>query len=485
MRILFLDLDTLRADHLGCYGYHRQTSPAIDLVAAAGVRFERYYCSDAPCLPSRTALFTGRFGIHTGVVGHGGSAADPWIEGPERGFRDKLARDSLPGLLRSAGFKTVSISPFAERHSAWSFYAGFSEMHNTGKTGMESAEEITPTVLKWIKANAAEDNWFLHVNYWDAHGPYRAPAEFGNPFASEPLPEWLTPERLAEQIKTVGPYHPHEIHMFDNRENPDYPRFPGEILDMKGLRRMIDGYDCGIRYMDGHIGQLFDAFRREGVMDDMAIIVTADHAENMGELGIYGEHATADYGTCRIPMIVKWPGGRTGVDEGLHYHLDLPPTLAEIFEKEPSDRWDGRSYAPSIMTGADCGREYLVLSQCAHVCQRSVRWNERLWMRTYHDGYHLFPDEMLFDLAADPHEETNLAAEEADACKEAAWRLGQWHGEMMRTSASSVDPMQTVLSEGGPFHARGHLKRYCEFLKKTGRAWAIPELKRRHPREFA
>ena len=191
MRILYLDLDTLRPDHLGCYGYHRNTSPNLDRVAAQGIRFDNYYCSDAPCLPSRTALFSGRFGIHTGVVGHGGTNADIRPEGAPRGFKDALVFDSLPGFLRSQGFKTVSISPFGERHSAWHFYAGFSEMHNTGKGGLESAEEVTPTALKWIEANAEDDNWYLHINYWDPHTPYRAPKEFGNPFADDPLPEWL------------------------------------------------------------------------------------------------------------------------------------------------------------------------------------------------------------------------------------------------------------------------------------------------------
>ena len=75
MRILYLDLDALRPDHLGCYGYHRNTSPNIDRIAEQGVRFDNYYCSDAPCLPSRSALTSGRYGIHTGIVGHGGTAA--------------------------------------------------------------------------------------------------------------------------------------------------------------------------------------------------------------------------------------------------------------------------------------------------------------------------------------------------------------------------------------------------------------------------
>ena len=72
MRILYVDIDTLRPDHLGCYGYPRATSTNIDKVAEDSVRFTDVYCSDAPCLPSRAAMMTGRFGIHTGCVGHGG-----------------------------------------------------------------------------------------------------------------------------------------------------------------------------------------------------------------------------------------------------------------------------------------------------------------------------------------------------------------------------------------------------------------------------
>ena len=81
MRLLYVDIDTLRADHLGCAGYHRDTTPNIDQLAADGVLFENVYASDVPCLPSRTALISGMFGIRNGVVNHGGLAAkcrSPW-----------------------------------------------------------------------------------------------------------------------------------------------------------------------------------------------------------------------------------------------------------------------------------------------------------------------------------------------------------------------------------------------------------------------
>lgn len=111
----------------------------------------------------------------------------------------------------------------------------------------------------------------------------------------------------------------------------------------------------------------------------MVIIITSDHGENMGELGIYSEHATADNTTCRIPMIIKWPGMKKGVAKGLHYNIDLLPTLADLLELPRSEEWDGKSYAETLRTGKDEGHPYLILSQCAHVCQRSVRFDDYIY----------------------------------------------------------------------------------------------------------
>ncbi len=486
MRILLLDLDSMAPSHLGCYGYHRNTSPNIDRIAAEGVRFNNYYTSDAPCFPSRTALMSGQFGIRNGLVGHGGTAGSLRQEGESRNFKDRLSFESLPAFIRSHGLHTALISPFGERHSAWHFFAGFNEIHDTGKSGMESAEEVTPTVLDWVKRNGASDDWFLYVNYWDPHTPYRAPESFGNPFEGEQLPAWINEDVLERHKKKVGPHSVNEINMYNNNTTPRYPRHPGEIADMDGIRKMIDGFDCGVRYMDDHLGMIFDAMREQGVMDDLIIIITADHGENMGELGIYGEHGTADHGTCRIPMIVRWPGRvQPGVREGLHYHIDLLPTLAGMFGTSPGDGWDGRSYAVTLTEGTDEGRDYLVVSQMAHVCQRSVRFGNWLYMRTYHDGYHLFDKEMLFDLERDPLEFDNIASERPDIVKQAVYYLMEWHDERMASINSGVDPLWTVIREGGPFHAQGYLKEYVQRLEATGRGDAVPELMRRHPREFA
>ena len=480
MRILYLDIDTLRPDHLGCYGYHRNTSPNIDKIAHEGIIYTNYYCSDAPCLPSRTALTTSRFGIHTGVVGHGGTAAEIRIEGENRGFKSHLEFDSLPGTLSSLGLRTISISPFAARHGAWSFYAGWDEMLNTGLGGMEEADDITPSALSWIKNNGKKDNWFLHINYWDPHTPYRAPVDMGNPFKNDLIPDWLTEDVLEGHKKLVGPHKAGNINMFSGEIDPYSQRLPvGTIItppqleNMEDLRQIIDGYDLGIRRADEHIGKILNALEQEGVSDDLVIIVSSDHGENIGELGIYAEHGTADQATTRIPLIIRWPGYITPRKiTGLHYNLDLLPTLVDLItsnrhlqgmektSRTPDPPWDGMSFVDGIIGDHDNGREFLVLSQCAHVCQRSVRFDNWIYIRSYHDGFHLFPNEMLFDLEQDPYEQFNLVSKHPDVCRQAAYYLNEWHDDMMKSMDTPVDPLRVVMKEGGPFHARGKLEEY-------------------------
>jgi hypothetical protein len=147
--------------------------------------------------------------------------------------------------------------------------------------------------------------------------------------------------------------------------------------------------------------------------------------------------------------------------------------------------WDGQSFASVLREGRDAGRDYLVLSQCAHVAQRSVRFRDWLYVRTYHDGFHLFDKEMLFNLAEDPYEQTNVAAQHRDVCREAVYYLNEWHDEMMLRSGDDRDPLWTVMKEGGPFHAKGYLPNYLRRLEETERADLAEALRRRHPQEFA
>ncbi|MEM8736918.1 MAG: sulfatase [Planctomycetota bacterium] len=503
MNILYLDLDALNPSHLGCYGYHRNTSPTIDTIAGQGLRCDNVYCSDAPCLPSRTAFYQGRFGIHTGVVGHGGTAADPKREGPGRSFRSTYEEDSFPRRLQRLGYHTAMISPFGQRHAAHQYYAGFMEMHNTGDGGAEPVEQVEPVLSKWVGEHAGDQTpWYLHLNFWDIHTPYRTPMSYGEPFAGEPIADWYTPEMIEQHTKRGGPHSALDLDMYRSCNTERFPRIPEAVTDMESLKQWIDGYDTAIRYVDDAIARLVQQLKDVGVYDQTAIVISADHGENQGDLGLYGEHATADHATCHVPFIVRWPGLEGGrVDRGLHYHLDWAPTCLDLMGDEARAMtpavWDGRSFAATLTDDAPAGRDELILSQCAHVCQRSVRFDidgtPWLYMRTYHDGFHPFPKHMLFNLADDPHEQHSVADDHPELLREATWRLMQWHDEAMATvvrdCSDVVDPLMTVLSEGGPFHAQAgpgsgqpqDFRGYLQRLRDTGRAEAADDLARRYP----
>jgi len=164
-------------------------------------------------------------------------------------------------------------------------------------------------------------------------------------------------------------------------------------------------------------------------------------------------------------------GGR--VEGRLLYHFDFAARMIELLGGTVPSNWDGRS-AP---------RDHLVVSQGAWSCQRSVRFDDYLCIRSYHDGYHGFPEVMLFDVRRDPHEQHDLAPQRPDVVRRAMTMLEAWHDEMMRTATHPVDPMRTVLVEGGPLHARGQLPEYLKRLRETGRAEFADRLAANHPGE--
>ena len=478
MRFLYIDIDTQRADHLGCYGYHRNTSPNIDAIAAKAMQFNNVYASDTPCLPSRSALLTGQFGIHNGVVNHGGTDADPVLGGIDRKFWSQLHLTSFPSMLKKAGLLTASISSFAQRHSAFHWYAGFDEAQRVpGSFGLETADQVYALASDWLTRKGQEDNWFLHVHLWDPHTPYRAPASFGDPFADQPLPEWLTEEVRHQHWQQCGPHSAQECSGFSPNEKARkyFPRQPQQIGDMHAVREMFDGYDTGVLYADKYVGQIMNLLAELDIDDDVAIMISSDHGETLGELNVYGDHQTADQFTSHIPMILKWPGTEKNQGkkfEAMHYQIDITATILEMLGIEVPASWDGESFAEHLQKGDDEGRSHLIVSQGAWTCQRGVRWGNNLLIDTMHDGYHLFDDVMLFDLANDPHETKNIAEEDQSTLNEGQALLGHWLADNLPRAARGRDPLRNVVVEGGPFHVRGQLPKYLERLKATGRSVA-------------
>ena len=163
------------------------------------MRFTNCHASDTPCLPSRSALSTGQFGIRNGAVNHGGPSTDLFPEGERRGFRTRAAAHSWMAPLRDLGMWTTSISTFAERHSAYHFDAGFNECINLGTRGLETADQVAAVAREWLGRHGPQDDWFLHVHLWDPHTPYRTPASLRRPLRRRPA------ARLADRGRAGRP----------------------------------------------------------------------------------------------------------------------------------------------------------------------------------------------------------------------------------------------------------------------------------------
>ncbi len=223
-----------------------------------------------------------------------------------------------------------------------------------------------------------------------------------------------------------------------------------EIANRQDWRQFVDGYDGAIRFMDDQIGQIFQTLADLGVLDETAVIISADHGEAMGEQGIYGDHVCAGEAVHNVPMIVRWPGAAAAdrSHDGLLYGVDLHPTLCDLLGLPTPARWDGQSFAGAVRGEAWTGRPYLVWDHALYSCQRAVRTRDRLYIRTYHPGLYPFDDVTLFDMGGDPHQTTNIAGQEAQMAAHLDHLMNDWLQENLGRHASLPDPLPEVVRTG-------------------------------------
>jgi len=447
MRILYIDIDSLRPDHLGCYGYNRPTSPNIDSIAAQGMRFNRFYCSDSPCMPSRTGLVTGRAGIHTGIVTHGEANSPMNIR--EMQYRGPEPYNQLLQLrLRETGLETWCFSNFASRHYATWFGHGWSAHFSPNlKYGGEYAEEVSASVLPWMKQHAAEDNWYCHINYWDVHRTFhdidpKLEARVASEPVTVPWPDEETARAHGQRTELfTGGW------MIGGHPSPSR-LMPENVHSRADAELMLHGYDCMIAHVDEQIGRLMETLDEAGVLNETAIIISADHGDAFGEHAIYSDHACADECVHHIPMIVKWPGVAApgSTCDSMLMNIDYFPTLCELLGAETPQWCDGQSFAGHLKGEPAFDRDHLVWGHGLYTLQRAVRTRDHLFIRTYDAyGFGQFDPLALYDMNADPYQTTNRIDTEPDRAAGMDQLLTQWINTSLEHPAAIPDPMQAVL----------------------------------------
>ncbi|WAH36755.1 sulfatase family protein [Alicyclobacillus dauci] len=473
---MYIDVDSLRPDHMGCYGYTRNTTPNIDKIAKQGVRFTRSYCEASPCVPSRASFISGKYAINHGALTHFGPGGQFYHPGAER---YSTRYPFFTRYLREAGYKTITISSFGDRHQAWWFFAGWNEIHShTLKRGNEDANEVNEHVLPWIQEHGADDNYFLHIQYWDPHGFYTAPDYYAEQFVDQPAPAFPSDEMIQQHRHM---YHPRSARMFHWAITPNIPRkMPHEIRNRTDYEQLINLYDAGISYMDEHVGQIIAAYRELGIEDEVTFIVSADHGESFGEQGIYMEHGMATESVHHIPLIMRVPGlttSGTAIDQFV-YNVDVVATIADLVGLDVPTGWDGRSLAPLLrQDGDNWNRDYLVLEHGLYACQRAVRDERWHFIRTYDPGFYQFDPVVLYDMH--DNESVNVAALHPDIVAQMDHRIVEWVQENRAIHGEIGDPMEDII-QTGPYRYIGK-EEWITRLREVGMTAEADELaKRKH-----
>ncbi len=274
--IILITLDTTRADHLGTYGYNKNTSPNIDQLAQEAVIYERAIATGTWTLPSHASLFTGKFPSSHGAQydTNGALQLTHGLNGPAAWdvYRARpLAVDekTLAGYLSDIGYLTGGFAGGPWLKSIFGLDAGFDYYNDENITELNgrSAKDLTNAAIKWLNTESDKPR-FLFLNYFDPHGPLVPPLEHARQF----LP------RL-----TVG---------------KDRQLTLGETLGK---------YDGEIHYMDHHLGRLFDHLKFKEIYDETWIIITGDHGELFGEHGHNGHGNRPYQEVVHVPLIIKYP----------------------------------------------------------------------------------------------------------------------------------------------------------------------------------
>ena len=363
LNVVLITIDTLRADHVGCYGYKQIKTPNIDALAADGARFERAFAVVPVTLPSHTSMLTGTYPMLSGMHDFSGNKLSP-------------LQPTLASVLKQAGYQTGAVIGAAVLDSRFGLNQGFdfyydhfdfSRLDEANLDQMERPGNVVADVaLDWLAKNS-QKKFFLWMHLYDPHFPYHPPEPYSREYAAQP-------------------------------------------------------YDGEIAFADEQVGRLLRFLKEKGIYQNTVIVLCGDHGESLGEHGEKTHGFFIYNATMHVPLIIRLPenaAARTIADPVSL--VDLMPTVLGAVGLEIPSQVQGRSLLPQLRDVRDhddqAGRDRVLYGE-TFLPRLHFNWSEL--RGSENTKYHFIdaPRPELYDLAKDPGEVRNLFTEKKAVAEE-------------------------------------------------------------------
>jgi arylsulfatase A-like enzyme len=375
LNIILISMDTLRADHLGSYGYHRDTSPELDRMAQGGVLF-KWAVAQAPyTLPSHMSLLTSRYpSFHK-------------VNKPRESYLNSEIT-TLAEILYNQGYRTWALVGGGQVSQAYGFAEGFEAYiaysSLQGDVNMKVRETIS------FLEREKENKFFIFFHSYQTHTPYTPPPPYDEMFGIE------YQGSIDGEIETIEAINDGSIE-----------------ISQADLERIVALYDGEIREADDSLAELFEYLKREGLESKTLVVFTSDHGEEFGEHGKVGTHSrTLHDEVLRVPLIFKLPGtiheGR--IVEKQVQSLDIMPTVLELVGVDDREGLQGTSLVKWLAGETETTSPTEAFSERLAAdgnILRSVR-DSRFKYIFRNNRKTEEEDHFYFDLEADPREQESL-----------------------------------------------------------------------------
>lgn len=445
--ILLICIDDLKPV-LGCYGDPHAITPNLDRIASRGLVFDRAYCNQAICAPSRNSLMTGlrpqTIGIYDLVTTFRHGAPDAVTSGQyfkRQGFRTesigKVFHVAHANLTDPDSWSNPAWYPQAMRYAlpenmpkaskdrkALNRGAAFEDadvpdtQYGDGLIADEAVRRLQ------VAAQRPDEPFFLAVGFVRPHLPFVAPKKYWDLHHPDDFP-LASFQHPPEGAPSYAPTSGNEVRIYGGI--PKTHEFPAEVQ-----RKLLHGYYAATTYTDAQVGKVLNELDRLNLAEKTIIVVWGDHGWHLGDHGMWSKHSNYEQAT-RIPLIVSGPGIASGNrTASLVETVDIYPTLAELAGLPPPEKLDGRSFAGVTRNPGAAARDHVIhvyprtVPEKGEILGRAIRTDRYRFVEWKKPGDATSTAEFeLYDYELDPEERKNLAESQPEVVRQLAALLAQ------------------------------------------------------------